>query len=107
MQIFELTAIIVFALSLGAVLVILLRKIPVLVVLPQNGSTGLKKHSLILDAEQKFQTWFVSFRKMVWLHKMLSWAKVMILKTEVRVDHLLHGIRKKAQKIDKEISEKK
>jgi hypothetical protein len=104
---FEFIASIIFVVSLGAVLAIVLRKIPVLVTLPQNGSTGIKKHSLILDAEQKFEEWFLAFRKMVWLHKVLSWVKVMTLKIEVWVDHLLHGIRKKAQNIDKEINEKK
>ena len=104
---FEFIAAIIFVISAGAIFAILLRKIPILITLPQNGTTGIKKHSIILDAEKKIAAWFLSFKKMVWLHKVLSWVKIMTLKTEVSVDKLLHGIRKKAQKIDDEMKEKR
>ena len=44
---------------------------------------------------------FLFFEKQIFLHKLLSWVKVMTLKIETRVDHPLHKIRKKAQEVDK------
>ena len=83
------------------------RKIPVLNSLPQNGSTGIRKHQIILNIENKIKDILVFFEKQIFLHKFLSWVKVMTLKIETRVDVLLHKIRKKAQQVDKEINEKK
>ena len=45
--------------------------------------------------------------KQIFMHKFLSWTKVMTLKIETRIDALLQKIRKKAQQVDKEISDKK
>jgi len=106
-MIVELTISIIFILSLGGTLFILARKIPVLNSLPQNGTTGIKKHQIILDTENKIKEILISFEKQILLHKFLSWVKVMTLKIETRVDMMLHIIRKKAQQIDKDISEKK
>ena len=97
----------IFFVSLGGILLILIRKMPVLVELPQNGSTGFKKHQLILGIEHKLKEVFVSFKKQIILHKFLSWVKCLTIKAEVKIDHLLHSIRRKAQKIDKDLSERK
>ena len=97
----------IFILSLGGALFILARKVPVLNSLPQNGTTGIKKHHYILEAENKIKDIFVFFEKQIFLHKILSWVKVMTLKIEIRVDHLLHKIRKNAQQVDKNLEEKK
>ncbi len=86
---------------------ILARKIPVLVTLPQNGKTGIRKHHYIVETEQKIKNIFLFFEKQILLHKLLSFVKVMTLKIETKVDHLLHSIRKKAQKIDEDLKEKK
>ena len=103
----ELIFFIIFILSFGGVLFILARKIPVLNSLPQNGTTGIRKHQIILDAENKIKEVLVFFEKQIFFHKFLSWVKVMTLKIETRVDVLLHKIRKKAQQIDKDINDKK
>ena len=97
----------IFVCSFGGVLLILARKIPVLITLPQNGTTGIKKHHYILEAENKIKDIFVFFEKQIYLHKFLSWVKVMTLKIETKVDYSLHKIRKKAQKANKDLKEKK
>ena len=81
----------------------LLKKTPALTSLPKNGHHGIKKHKIILNIEKKIKdTHFNLFEKQLWLHKFLSWAKVWILKIETEIDHLLSGLRKKAQQLDKE-----
>ena len=103
----ESIALAIFVFSFGGILLILVRKIPVLNNLSQNGNTGFKKHQYILEIEQKIKEILGFFKKQIFLHKFLSWVKVMILKIETKIDALLHGIRKKAQKIDKELKDKK
>lgn len=103
----EIIILIIFLISLAGVIFIVVRKIPVLVTLPQNGSTGIKKHKFILDLEEKIKEFALAFERQIYLHKALSWIKRITLKVEVKIDHLLHGIRKKAQQIDKEIKSKK
>jgi hypothetical protein len=107
MIIIESIALIIFLVSLCGILVILVKKVPVLNTLSQNGTTGFKKHHYILEVEQKIKEILISFEKQIWLHKILSWVKVMTLKIEIQVDHLLHGIRRKAQQVDKDLIEKK
>lgn len=97
----------IFVCSFGGVLIILIRKAPVLNTLPENGSTGFKKHHYISELEQKTKEIIISFEKQIFLHKFLSWVKVMTLKVETKIDSLLHKIRRKAQQIDKDIEEKK
>ena len=106
-MIIESIALAVFVFSFGGILFILIRKIPVLNELPQNGSAGFEKHQFILDIENKIKEALISFEKQIFLHKFLSWVKVMTLKVETKIDYLLHKIRRKAQQIDKEINEKK
>ena len=55
----------------------------------------LKK--LIEIYKKKVKEVSVFFEKQIFLHKLLSWVKVMTLKIETRVDALLHNIRRKAQ----------
>ncbi|MFA5947739.1 MAG: hypothetical protein WC806_02095 [Candidatus Gracilibacteria bacterium] len=97
---------IIFLLSLGGVLLILARKMPVLNSLPQNGTTGIKKHHIIADLEIKIKDILIYFEKQIFLHKLLSWVKVIALKIETRTDALLHKIRKNAQQIDKKNKDK-
>jgi hypothetical protein len=91
----------IFVASLGGTLLILLRKMPTLNTLPENGSIGIKKHQYIVEIENKIKDILITFEKQVFFHKILSWIKVITLKIEVNVDHLLHSIRKKAQEIDR------
>jgi len=86
-----------FIFSFGAVMFILARKIPVLNNLPQNGTTGIRKHYYIVNIEHKIKDFFIFFEKQIFLHKFLSFVKVMTLKIETKVDKSLHKIRKKAQ----------
>ncbi len=97
----------IFVCSFGGAMLILARKMPVLNSLPQNGTTGIKKHQIILDVENKIKDFFLALKKQIFLHKFLSWVKCMTLKVEVKVDHLLHIIRRKAQKVDRNLKEKK
>jgi hypothetical protein len=98
---------IIFICSLGGILFILARKIPDLNLLPQTGSAGIRDHHIILNIENKIKNILISFEKQIFLHKFLSWVKVMTLKIETRVDHLLHNIRKKAQRVDGGTKDKK
>ena len=95
-----------FVFSFGGAVFILARKIPVLNNLPQNGTTGLRKHYYILEVEQRIKNVFNFFEKQIYLHKILSWVKIITLKIEVKTDQLLHNIRKKAQEADSKINKK-
>jgi len=98
---------VIFVCSFGGVIFILVRKTPSLSLLPHNGSLGIRKHRIILNTESKIKQISVSFKKQIFLHKFLSWVKVMALKIETRTDVLLHKIRNKAQQVEKEINDKK
>jgi len=106
-MIIQLIALIIFILSLGGALFILVRKMPVLNSLPQNGTTGIRKHRIILDVENRIKEILIFFEKQIYFHKFLSWVKVITLKIEIKVDILLRRIRKKAQQVDKKLEEKK
>jgi len=97
----EFIASIIFVGSLGLLVLMLLRKMPALAKLPQNGRSGIQKHQLIVKIEEKAEQMLVYFKRQIILHKLLSKAKCWILKLEVRIDHLLHKIRKNAQKLDR------
>ncbi len=102
----QLIVIIIFLGSISGIVFILYRKTPSLAKLPKNGHHGLSKGKLILGIEDKIKDIYSLFKKQIILHKFLSWVKVMILKTEAKIDTLLHIIRKKAQQIDKETNGK-
>jgi len=81
---------------------------PVLATLPKNGHHGFKKHAFIVRIEKRAkELHFDFFHKQVWLHKLLSFIKVLTLKVETKIDHLLRALRKKAQELDKELKKKK
>lgn len=94
----QLIAFIIFIVSTLGALWILNRRMPEVAQMPQNGGSGLRSHRWIAAAEEKARELAESFDKNVWMHRVLSWVKVLILKVEVQIDHLLHGVRKKAQK---------
>lgn len=97
----------IFVFSLGGIILILARKLPLLNSLPQNGSADIRKHHIILNIEKRVRDVFVIFEKQILLHKFLSWTKVMVLKIETQIDVLLHKIRRKAQEVEKVKREKK
>ncbi len=98
----QLIAFIIFLISVAGFAVILAKKIPVLVQLPQNGHHGFKKHESIVKLEKRLKSLhFDFFHKQIWLQKFLSKFRIWILKAERNIDVLLHGMRKKAQELDK------
>jgi hypothetical protein len=92
---------IIFIISALGVVFILVRKMPALAEMPRNGDTGLRDYHLILQIETKIKNIYAIFQKQIFLHRFLSWVKVMTLKAETKIDTLLHRIRRKAQEIDK------
>ena len=104
----QLIALIIFLISILGIVFIFYKKVPALAKLPQNGHHGFKKNEFILNLENKIKHYYFNlFEKQMLLHKFLSWIKVITLKAEVKIDTLLHSIRKKAQQIDKETNGKK
>ena len=59
----QLIAAIIFGASLLGIIVILYRKIPVLVKLPQNGKIGIRDYHVILNIENRIKEVFISFKK--------------------------------------------
>ena len=106
-MVIEYIILVIFVCSFGGALFILAKKIPAINTLPKNGTVGLRKHRIISDIEQKISDVSIYFEKQIFLHKFLSWVKIITLKTEVKVDNLLHSIRKKAQQVDKNLEDKK
>jgi len=103
----QLIATIIFLGSALAIVFILYRKVPVLVKLPQNGKIGIREHYIVSNIEDKIKDIFIYFKKQIILHKFLSWVKIVTLKTETKIDTYLHRIRKRAQRIDKDLKDKK
>ena len=104
----QLIAFIIFLVSFFGIVFILYRRIPGLIKLPQDGHHGLKKPEFISKIEKKIKdTHFHFFEKQMFLHKLLSKTKIWVLKIETKIDNLLHGIRKKAQELDKKVKNKK
>ena len=104
----QLIAFIIFIISVLGIVFVVLKKAPVLVGLPKNGHHGFKKPEIITKIQKKIKAqYFHFFEKQMFLHKLLSWVKIAALKIETKVDALLHGIRKKAQELDREVRKKK
>lgn len=102
---FELTATIIFFASLLGIGLIIYFKLPVLVTMPKNGDSGIRKNKLFSSAENKVKHLYSLVSDGIILHKFLSWSKCQILKAESWIDGLLHGIRKKAK--EKKLNGKK
>jgi len=103
----ELIVTIILILSILGIVFISFRKMSDLVKLPQNDQGAFFGGVATSKIQNKIDAIFLVFRRQIFLHKFLSWVKVMTMKIEVKIDNLLHGIRKKAQKIDKELKDKK
>ena len=48
-----------------------------------------------MSLEKELKNIIAFFEKQIYLHKLLSWIKVMTLRVETKIDVLLHKIRKK------------
>ncbi len=94
---YELIAIIILISSISGILIILLRRIPVLVELP-NVIERPQKESPISRLEKKLKT-FVPEEKI--LQKILSRFRILVLKVEKKTDNLLQRLRKKSQQNQK------
>ena len=101
-------AFIIFILSSVGICFILYKKVPILVRLPQNGSTGIKKAKVIEKIETKVkENYFHFFEKQMLLHKALSKFRILTIRVERVVDQILSNIRKRAQEIDKDTKTKR
>ncbi len=104
----QLIAFIIFIISFSGIVVMLYKKAPVVATLPKNGSAEFKKHELLARAENKIKDFhFHFFSKQMLAHRVLSFIKIWTLKAETKIDHLLHGIRKNAQEIEKKTKRRK
>ena len=65
----ELIISIIFILSFAGALFIIVRKLPVLNSLPQNGTTDIRKHHIILDIENKIKEITIFFEKQIFFHR--------------------------------------
>jgi hypothetical protein len=93
---------IIFVISLGGILFMLARKIPVLVDLPQNGGAKKsEKHHLVIEIESRIKKISTFFEKQIFLHKFLLWTKIMIGRIETKIDSLLRKVRHRAQEVNK------
>jgi len=103
----ELIVTIIFVISVLGIVFISSRKAPALVELPQNGKTVLPGSGFAPKIQEKINSFLLVFKRQIFLHKILSWVRVLTLKVESKIDSVMHGIRKNAQKIDKELKDKK
>lgn len=102
----QLIAFIILFGSLLGILFILLKKIPSLVQLPQQG-LGMKDFQSIRDIRGRIGDAYTNFfEKQMLLHRLLSKLKVFVLKMERTIDASLHGIRKKTQEAEKKARRK-
>lgn len=98
---------IIFIISVIVLGTIVYRKLPVLTTLPQNGYHGLKKPEFIAKIENNIKEHhFHFFEKQMFLHHLLSKARIFILKTESKIDSRLQDIRKNAQEVEKKAKRK-
>lgn len=93
-MIVESIVLIILVVSVGGILLMIIQKMPALNSLPQNGNTGIREHRAFLCCERKIKAVLNFFDKQIFLHKLLSWIKILTLKIETKVDGLLHKIRK-------------
>ena len=95
-------AFIIFIFSFFGIAFMLYKKAPLVGMLPKTGSHAFKKHDLVAKVEGKVKDLhFHFFSKQMLAHRVLSFIKIWTLKAETKLDHLLHGIRKNAQEMDK------
>ena|SRR5581483_4206535 len=94
----QLIAGIIFLVSVAGIAFLVVKKMPQVAQVSERGTMTFKKGGWVVNLEKKVKDAYVHFfEKQIPLHKFLSFLKVLILKTERRVDHWLHGIRKKSQ----------
>ena len=104
----QLIIFIIFVVSTSVVIFILSKKVSLVAQLPKSGTNNFKKNEFVLKIENKFKdTYFRLFSKRMLLLKFLSFARVIILKIERKIDESLRGIRKKAQQAEKNLKDKK
>ena len=65
--------------------------------LSKNGKTGFKKYQFIINIENKAKEVLEYFDHISFIHKIVSLIKILVLRMEVKIDNLLHNIRKEAK----------
>ena len=88
----ELIALIILILSLGGIILVLVKKIPVLTQMPEV-QEGIQKENIISVLRKKIKS--ISPDKIILL-KTLSKTRVFVLKIEKYIDNWLQKMRKKA-----------
>jgi hypothetical protein len=95
----------IFICSFAGVVLMIARKVPKLSTLPKNGTTGIEKYRFFMHAEGKAKSFLAFFSEGIFLHKILSWTKCRVIKTETLIDGMLSKMRKKAK--DKKLNQDK
>ena len=93
----QLIAFVIFIISFLGVSFMLYRKMPALNTLPQQGKAGFKKYNVVVNLENKAREIVEYFDHIAFIHKIVSLIKILVLKIEVKVDALLHSLRKEAK----------
>lgn len=99
---FGLIITIIFVISLGGVVFFVVRKLPILAIYSPGRVDKGDKHGVIAFIENKIEAVSTFFKKMIFLHRILLWIKIMVVKIETKLDYLLHKVRRRAQRADKE-----
>ena len=89
----------IFVVSLGIVMLMLIHKLPAVFSLPQNGQPKIQDHKIFFHLKERAKNVLLAFEKQVFLHKALSWVKIMTIRLETKIDRLLHKIRRRNQKM--------
>ena len=92
----QLISIIIFAVSFIALGVIIFRKIPCLLQLPETAPAQTDWQSFV--SRIKTQKPFNDFSFEILLHKILSKVRILTLKTDNKTSNWLQGLREKSQK---------
>jgi hypothetical protein len=91
----DLTALIIFILSLAGLLFLLYKKSPALSALPQTADQSFDWKGLFRGAKERLP--LKDFRKEMFLQKILSRVRILSLKTESKTQKWLKELRMKAK----------
>lgn len=107
-MIVQLIALAIFLVSMVLIFLMVSKKIPMLLELPEQGHHGFTTPRVIADVQKKIRDkHFHFFQKKMLLHGILSRSRLLILKLEKQLDTVLSGIRKNAQELDKKTKKRK
>lgn len=93
----QLISFVILVISLSGIALMLNRKIPALMNLPVNGKTSFKKYAFVEKFGHKTKEILEYFDHIAFIHKIVSLIKILVLKIEVKVDTILHSLRREAK----------